>query len=462
MPELARAVPTATEVAQVRAFNRFYTSVIGVVHGVYLDTPYTLTEGRLLFELAQRDVAAVSWLRQVLDIDAGYLSRVLSRFAAEGLVTRHRAAADARRQDIKITAAGRSAVADLDARAARQVTELLAGVDVAGLLGAMQVITRELGGTVPAATVPAATVPAAPGADGAAAVPAPRMVTLRPPGLGDLGWALQRHAAVYAAEFGWNADFEAVCATILAEFVAKRDSDSRRTAGWIAEVDGRPAGCVFCVPDTVAVPSDTHQGVQMMLRMGHSVGVASPGDNHAPDVAGRGKTARLRLLLVEPWARGLGLGSRLVAECLQFAREAGYDDIILWTYDRLAAARRIYQAAGFTLVSEHAEEAFGHQMMSQTWRCSLIGGTPSPLSGPGREEQNPLPRDSSAPASGEGAVRLATSAADAAVPFRLGRAGAGGNRAARVGDPLRPRARVERGGDPGKGEREYLMRGGHA
>jgi DNA-binding MarR family transcriptional regulator/GNAT superfamily N-acetyltransferase len=427
MPELARAVPTATEVAQVRAFNRFYTSVIGVVHGAYLDTPYTLTEGRLLFELAQRDVAAVSWLRQVLDIDAGYLSRVLSRFAAEGLVTRHRAAADARRQDIKITAAGRSAVADLDARAARQVTELLAGVDVAGLLGAMQVITRELGGTVPAATVPAATataatVPAAPGADGAAAVPAPRMVTLRPPGLGDLGWALQRHAAVYAAEFGWNADFEAVCTTILGEFVAKRDSDSRRTAGWIAEVDGSPAGCVFCVPDTVAVPSGTHRGVRgvappgdnhvpdtvavpsgthrgvpMVLRMGHSVGGAPPGDNRVPDVAGRGKTARLRLLLVEPWARGLGLGSRLVAECLQFAREAGYDDIILWTYDRLAAARRIYQAAGFTLVSEHAEEAFGHQMMSQTWRCSLIGGTPSPLSGPGREEQNPLPWESSQP-----------------------------------------------------------------
>jgi DNA-binding MarR family transcriptional regulator/GNAT superfamily N-acetyltransferase len=336
MPELASAAPTATEVAQVRAFNRFYTSVIGVVHGMYLDTPYTLTEGRLLFEIARRDVAAVSWLRQVLDIDAGYLSRVLSRFEAEGLVTRHRSEADARRQDIKITAAGRSAVADLDARAARQVAELLAGVDVAGLLGAMQVITCELGETVPARTGPGGTGPGGTGAGGAA-VPAPRIVVLRPPGLGDLGWVLQRHAAVYAAEFGWNADFEAVCTTILAEFVAKRDSDSRRTAGWIAEVDGRPAGCVFCVPD----------------------------------VAGSGKTARLRLLLAEPWARGLGLGSRLVAQCLRFAREAGYGDVVLWTYDRLAAARRVYQAAGFTLVSEHAEQAFGHQMMSQTWRCPL-------------------------------------------------------------------------------------------
>jgi DNA-binding MarR family transcriptional regulator/GNAT superfamily N-acetyltransferase len=333
MPQLASVAPTAAEVAQVRAFNRFYTTVIGVVHGVYLDTPYTLTEGRLLFEIAQRDVAAVSALRQVLDIDAGYLSRVLSRFEAEGLVTRHRSEADARRQDIQITAAGRSVVADLDARAARQMAELLAGADVAGLLGAMQVITRELRGPALGEAVPARVAP------GGGAVTVPRIVVLRPPGLGDLGWVLQRHAAVYAAEFGWNADFEAVCATILAEFVARRDSDSRRTAAWIAEVDGRPAGCVFCVPD----------------------------------VAGSGKTARLRLLLVEPWARGLGLGARLVGECLRFAREAGYGDIVLWTYDQLAAARRVYQAAGFTLVSEHADEAFGQQMMSQTWSRGLTG-----------------------------------------------------------------------------------------
>jgi GNAT superfamily N-acetyltransferase len=247
-------------------------------------------------------------------------------------------APDARRQDVKITAAGRAVVAGLDARAARQVAELLAGVDVGGLLGAMRVITRELGGTALDGTVPASTVSAGTVSAGTAAA-APRIVVLRPPGLGDLGWALQRHAAVYAAEFGWNADFEAVCATVLAEFVAKRDSDPRLTAAWIAEVDGRPAGCVFCVPD----------------------------------VAGSGKTARLRLLLVEPWARGLGLGSRLVGECLRFAREAGYGDIVLWTYDQLAAARRIYQAAGFTLVSEYADAAFGQQMMSQTWSRELSG-----------------------------------------------------------------------------------------
>ncbi len=307
MPRLASAAPTAAEVDQVRSFNRFYTNVIGLLHGVYLDTSYTLTEGRLLFEIAQRDVAAVSWLRQALDIDAGYLSRVLSRFEAEGLLTRHRSEADGRRQDIAITAAGRAAVADLDERAERQVTQLLAGANVARLLEAMRVIAEELG---------------EPGAGEAA--PAPRVVLLRPLKLGDLGWVLQRHASVYAAEFGWNADFEAVCATIIAEYVAFRASAPAGTAGWVAEVDGKPAGCVFCVPD-------------------------APGDE---------ATARLRLLLVEPWAR-------------RFAREAGYGDIVLWTYDRLAAARRVYQAAGFTLASEHEDNAFGHRMKSQTWARPL-------------------------------------------------------------------------------------------
>jgi DNA-binding MarR family transcriptional regulator/GNAT superfamily N-acetyltransferase len=357
MPELAGLAPTAAEVERVRAFNRFYTSVIGVVHGVYLETPYTLTEGRLLFEIARRDAAAVSALRQALDIDAGYLSRVLSRFEAEGLVTRHRSAADARRQDVTITAAGRAAMADLDARAARQVAKLLAGADVASLLDAMQVITRELGRTGQGGSAPGVAAAASP----------PLTVVLRPPGLGDLGWALQRHAAVYAAEFGWNADFEAVCATILAEFVAKRDSDPRGTAAWIAEVNGRPAGCVFCVPDTAASSSGTHRGVR------GDTPFAPPGDSCVPAAIGAAPTARLRLLLVEPWARGLGLGGRLVGECLRFAHEAGYGEMVLWTYDRLAAARRVYKAAGFTLVSEHADEAFGHQMMSQAWRLGLTG-----------------------------------------------------------------------------------------
>ena len=307
--------------AQVRAFNRFYTNVIGVLHGMYLDSPFTLTEGRLLFEIARQPAVEVSDLRRALDIDAGYLSRVLSRFEAESLITRHRSAADARRQEIRVTDAGRAAAADLDRRSAGQIAELLHGADCDRLLDAMQVITAELREQTP-------------GSEATAAATAPRAVTLRPLTVGDLGWVLHRHATVYAAEFGWDATFEELCARIIAEYTTLRDAHPDRTAGWIAEVDGVPAGSVFCVPD-----SET--------------------------------TARLRLLLVEPWARGLGLGATLVGQCLQFAREVGYADITLWTYDRLAAARKVYQAAGFTLTSEYPDDAFGHRMMSQTWSRPL-------------------------------------------------------------------------------------------
>ena len=306
--------PTQAQVTQVRAFNRFYTNVIGALHDMYLDTPHTLTESRLLYEIAKHGTVEVSWLRQALDIDAGYLSRVLSRFESEGLVTRHRSAADARRQEIRATDVGRDAVSELDERAAVQMGALLGGVDLGRLLDAMRVITEVLG------------------------PPGQRTVTLRPLAAGDLGWVLQRHGTIYAAEFGWDATFEDFCARITGEFPALRDSAPGRAQGWIAEVNGVPAGSVFCVPDA-----------------------GSPG----------GATARLRLLLVEPWARGLGLGRRLVAHCLDFARQAGYADIVLLTYDQLVAARRVYQAAGFTLDSEHPEEAFGQRMMCQTWSRSL-------------------------------------------------------------------------------------------
>jgi GNAT superfamily N-acetyltransferase len=192
-------------------------------------------------------------------------------------------------------------------------------------------------------------------------------VVLRPPRNGDLGWVLQRHAAVYEEEFGFNADFEAVCAKILAEFVAFRSSAPQRTAGWIAEVDGVPAGCIFCVPDVPDSAALDSAALDSAALDGTGPGGTGPGG-----AAGGGDaTARLRLLLVEPWARGLGLGSRLVDECLRFAREAGSTDIVLWTYDRLAAARRVYQAAGFTLASEHQDYAFGHHMTSQTWSRPL-------------------------------------------------------------------------------------------
>ena len=306
--------PTQAQVTQVRAFNRFYTNVIGVLHDMYLDTPYTLTESRLLYEIAKHGTVEVSWLRQALDIDAGYLSRVLSRFESDGLVTRHRSATDARRQEIRATDAGRGAVTELDERAAVQIGALLGGINRGRLLDAMRVITDVL------------------------APPGQRTVTLRPLAAGDLGWVLQRHGTVYAAEFGWDATFEDFCARIIGEFPALRDSAPGRAEGWIAEVNGVPAGSVYCVPDT-----------------------GTPGS----------ATARLRLLLVEPWARGLGLGGRLVAHCLDFARQAGYTDIVLLTYDQLVAARRVYQAAGFTLDSEHPEEAFGQRMMCQTWSRPL-------------------------------------------------------------------------------------------
>ncbi|HEX4089730.1 MAG TPA: helix-turn-helix domain-containing GNAT family N-acetyltransferase [Trebonia sp.] len=316
----------ATQVAQVRAFNRFYTNVIGVLHGPYLDSPFTLTEGRLLFEITRHGTVEVSDLRRALDIDAGYLSRVLTRFEAESLITRHRSAADARRQEICVTDAGRAAAADLDRRSADQITELLHGTDADRLLSAMRVITAELEEQTAAGREI--------GTEATGAEAPTRVVTLRPPTAGDLGWVLHRHATVYAAEFGWDATFEDLCARIIAEYTTLRDAHPDRTAGWIAEVDGVPAGSVFCVPDSDA-------------------------------------TARLRLLLVEPSARGLGLGARLVGQCLQFAREVGYADITLWTYDRLAAARTVYKAAGFTLTSEHPDDAFGDHMMSQTWSRPL-------------------------------------------------------------------------------------------
>jgi DNA-binding MarR family transcriptional regulator/GNAT superfamily N-acetyltransferase len=298
----------ADQVAAVRAFNRFYTNVIGLVHGMYLDMPYSLTEARLLFELARQDVTAVADLRRGLDMDAGYLSRVLARFESDGLVARQRSDADARRQDITLTTAGRAAAAELDARSARQIGELLAEVDRHRLLDAMREITDLLGQS------------------------RQRAVLLRPPAAGDLGWVLQRHGVVYTEEFGWNSEFEAWVSTIVADYM--RAPDPERQAGWVAEVDGAPAGSAFCVSQDAT-------------------------------------TARLRMLLVEPWARGLGIGGRLVDETLRFARRAGYKRMVLSTYDVLVSAGRIYRAAGFTLVSEERERAFGHDLTAQVFARDL-------------------------------------------------------------------------------------------
>lgn len=308
MTELA----TADRVDAVRAFNRFYTRVLGLLDEGLAHTPYSLTEARVLFEVAQRERTEVADLRTGLGLDAGYLSRILARFEADGLLGRERSAEDARRQLIRLTPQGRKAFDDLDARSADDIRSLLATVSEPGqerLLDAMRMIQRLL---------------AEPGR-------APD-VDVRELCPGDLGWVVQRHGVLYAEEYGWNAEFEALVARIVADYVD--DLDPERDRAWIAAVDGEPVGSVFCV----------HKDRQV---------------------------AQLRLLLVEPSARGLGIGTRLVDTCLDFARQAGYHEMVLWTNSVLAAARRIYQRAGFELLDESPNPAFGKELTAQNWRREL-------------------------------------------------------------------------------------------
>jgi GNAT superfamily N-acetyltransferase len=228
-------------------------------------------------------------------------------------VTRERSDIDARRVALRLTDRGREVFADLDARSAEQVAHMLRDLPVPvqqRVVAAMDTIRVALG-------------------DGGRV---PRTVVLRPPGPGDYGWVVARHGALYATEHGWNSDFEGLVARIVGDFVAHHDP--AREAAWIAEVDGEPAGCVFCV---------------------------------AKDAT----TAQLRILLVEPSARGLGIGTRLVDECLRFARRAGYRSIVLWTNDVLVSARRIYEAAGFTLLDEEPHHSFGRDLVGQTWARDL-------------------------------------------------------------------------------------------
>ncbi|MGW5428509.1 bifunctional helix-turn-helix transcriptional regulator/GNAT family N-acetyltransferase [Streptomyces sp. NPDC004059] len=302
-------------VQDVRAFNRFYTGVIGALdYGRHLYAPYTLTESRVLYELAQVPHLDAVDLRTLLDLDAGYLSRILNKFEDAGLIERGPSQSDPRRRRVRLTARGREAAALLDERARETVGAMLDTVDPADrprLAQAMRTIQQVLG------------------EDGDRS----EEVVLREPRPGDLGWIVQRNAALYAAEYGWNADYEGLVARIVADFAEDHDPHLERV--WIAERAGRPVGCVMCVRDD------------------------APG------------TARLRLLLVEPEARGHGIGDRLVRAVIDFARGVGYRDLVLWTNDVLSGARRIYQRHGFVLVAEKPHRSFGKDLVGQDWRLDL-------------------------------------------------------------------------------------------
>jgi DNA-binding MarR family transcriptional regulator/N-acetylglutamate synthase-like GNAT family acetyltransferase len=304
---------TVDPVAAVRAFNRFYTGWLGILGEGFLRTPHSLTEARVLYELGHRDVVEVAELRRELEIDAGYLSRLLSRLEDQALVTRERSEEDGRRQRVRLTEHGADAFADLDRRSAAEIGELLEGLGEERqrrLVAAMQAIAGLLEDD--------------PRADAA--------VVLRAPHPGDYGWIVHRHGAQYAEEYGWDETFEALVARIVADYAEHHDP--KREAAWIAEVDGEPVGCVLCVRKDDA-------------------------------------TAQLRLLLVDPRARGRGIGGRLIDECLRFARRAGYEQIVLWTNDVLHDARRLYERAGFELVDSGEHHAFGHDLVEQTWSRRL-------------------------------------------------------------------------------------------
>ena len=304
--------PRTDEIEAVRAFNRFYTARVGALRDGLLATAHPLPEARVLFELGRGGPIDVADLRRALDLDAGYLSRLLGRLEEQGLVHRERSPDDGRRQRIALTQAGAEAYATLDARSAAEIGTLLEHLgteDRERLLDALRTARDILEDA-----------------------PRPAPFALRPPRPGDFGWVVQRHGALYAEEHGWGAGFETLVARVVADYAS--DHDPAREAAWIAEVAGRPVGSIFCVRED-------------------------------------DRTAKLRLLLVEPAARGMGVGEALVAECIRFARAASYAELRLWTNATLGAARRIYQRAGFRLVSEETTPQFGVDFSEQVWSLAL-------------------------------------------------------------------------------------------
>jgi len=300
-------------IASVRRFNRYYTQKIGVLDEGLLRSPFSLTEARVLYELAHCDRPTAGELARELHLDPGYLSRILRSFRRQGLIDRTRAAADGRRSHLSLTRAGEAAFAPLDLCSREEIALLLAPLADGAqrrLVAAMRSIEELLD----------------------PAMVAKEPVVLRPPRPGDIGWVAARHGAVYAAEYGFDARFEALVAEIAAAFVTRFDAERERC--WIAEEDGEPVGSVFLVRDTDSV-------------------------------------AKLRLLLVEPASRGGGLGRRLVGECIDFARAAGYRTVTLWTQSVLVAARHIYEAAGFRLVRTEPHRSFGQELIGEYWERTL-------------------------------------------------------------------------------------------
>ena len=308
-----RKAELETKIEAVRRFNRFFTRRIGVLREGLLHTPYSLTEARILFEIARGEEVTASGLSRELGLDPGYLSRILARLERGGLVDRVRSETDGRRRILSLTSEGEEAFSMLDDRSREEVTEMLEGLsegDQRRLLEAMQTIEGIL----------------------EKGFKFSEPFVLRPPEPGDMGWVVQRHGLLYAQEYGWDERFEALVARIVADFVD--DYDPARERCWIAEIGGERVGCVFLVR-----ASDT--------------------------------VAKLRLLLVEPRARGLGLGTRLVEECIRFARRTGYKTLTLWTNSVLDAARHIYEKQGFELVQEEGHHSFGQDLVGQNWEFTL-------------------------------------------------------------------------------------------
>jgi len=296
--------PLETRAEAVRRFNRFYTRQIGLLHEHLLDSEFSLTEARVLYELAHRPAVTGAELCRQLGLNAGYMSRMISRFEKRGLVAKTRSPEDARAVQLELTGKGRAAFALLNDASRQEVVAMLDALPAAGqqeLVDAMGRIQRLLGEPTPGYIV-------------------------RDPQPGDMGWIVHRQAVLYAQEYGWNTEYEALVAEIVARFV--RDFDSAWERCWIAEQDGKVVGSVFLVRQDET-------------------------------------TAKLRLLYVDPCARGLGIGTRLVDECLRFARRVGYRKMVLWTNSVLTDARRIYDRAGFELVEEEPHHSFGKDLVGQ-------------------------------------------------------------------------------------------------